>query len=384
MKKIFALFQLASLMFVFATCSSDSIERTVLQDVLDIDLTVTPEYDQFLLSWSQPKMRTNKSGAAALWLSEHCYDIYLKGEGENSFIYLKSEYGTESFVSRDEIYYTIGGGYSHVIFGIKLQTDTQVSDFLTISDSYDLTTQSGSGHQNIVITVSAAGDNGVVTGGGTYENNGHTIILTAVPNDGYEFDKWSDGATANPRELVAFEDMNLVAYFYECDKNLYPAGLLSNGWEVRGKNQYRDIKRSIDIVHNSIESNNTFDVQFISPCWENVGKKGDVLNLMFEVKYEGEAESGMLRIIPDKLFRNQTPTSQIFDDENSTIGGFESEIIKEWEWVRMNYICIIGPEDTDSVRLDIDFGNIPGTYSFRNVELEVGDKLIDKYWCKDE
>ena len=47
-------------------------------------------------------------------------------------------------------------------------------------------------------TVILSTENGAVTGAGTY-------------NEGYTFDKWSDGNTDNPRKIIVTEDVNLIA-----------------------------------------------------------------------------------------------------------------------------------------------------------------------------
>lgn len=55
---------------------------------------------------------------------------------------------------------------------------------------------------------------GTVTGGGTFAE-GTSIELNALPNAGYEFTRWSDGSTANPRSVTVTSDMNFVAEFTE-------------------------------------------------------------------------------------------------------------------------------------------------------------------------
>lgn len=61
-----------------------------------------------------------------------------------------------------------------------------------------------------------AGEGGTVTGGGTYES-GTTATITATPNDGYRFVKWSDGNTNATRTIVATADVAYTAHF-ELDK----------------------------------------------------------------------------------------------------------------------------------------------------------------------
>lgn len=65
------------------------------------------------------------------------------------------------------------------------------------------------------ITVNSSG-NGSVTGGGTYEY-GKSVTLTATPNAGYRFVKWSDGSTANPRAITVSAAATYTAQF-EADK----------------------------------------------------------------------------------------------------------------------------------------------------------------------
>ena len=62
------------------------------------------------------------------------------------------------------------------------------------------------------ITVTCNPEEGTVSGGGVYQA-GATATLTATPKDGYEFVRWSDGNTANPRTLTVTADLTLTAEF---------------------------------------------------------------------------------------------------------------------------------------------------------------------------
>ena len=42
---------------------------------------------------------------------------------------------------------------------------------------------------------------GYVSGAGSYPE-GTTVVIEAVPNEGYEFDCWDDGSTENPRTVT--------------------------------------------------------------------------------------------------------------------------------------------------------------------------------------
>jgi hypothetical protein len=52
----------------------------------------------------------------------------------------------------------------------------------------------------------------MVTGAGVYPVDS-TATVTATPNAGYAFVKWSDGNTDNPRKIVMTEDVTLEAIF---------------------------------------------------------------------------------------------------------------------------------------------------------------------------
>lgn len=66
------------------------------------------------------------------------------------------------------------------------------------------------------LTVNATAG-GTVTGGGTYES-GKTVTLTATPNKGYRFVKWSDGNTNATRTVTVTANATYTAEF---TKNVY-------------------------------------------------------------------------------------------------------------------------------------------------------------------
>lgn len=53
---------------------------------------------------------------------------------------------------------------------------------------------------------------GTASGGGTY-SVGTQVTLTAYPNEGYEFVRWSDGTTSNPYRFNVTKELDLVANF---------------------------------------------------------------------------------------------------------------------------------------------------------------------------
>ena len=80
-------------------------------------------------------------------------------------------------------------GYYYIIFPIIKVLDT----FQIIGSSYDET-------------------QGTVNGSGDYLKNS-TVVLTAIPNEGYKFTMWNDSVTTNPRTIIASRDTAFTAYF---------------------------------------------------------------------------------------------------------------------------------------------------------------------------
>lgn len=98
--------------------------------------------------------------------------------------------------------YKKDGGLMYVIY--KDESVAQ-SD---ISDAYTISTQS---------SPSTAGE---VIGGGSYDY-GANIILTAVPSEGYVFEKWNDGITTNPRTMTVTGDATYTASFVKHTADSY-------------------------------------------------------------------------------------------------------------------------------------------------------------------
>lgn len=65
-------------------------------------------------------------------------------------------------------------------------------------------------------TIKALATHGKVTGTGTYAAN-TTIELNAIPDEGFAFLEWTDGTTANPKELIVTKDETVRALFKMLD-----------------------------------------------------------------------------------------------------------------------------------------------------------------------
>ena len=75
-----------------------------------------------------------------------------------------------------------------------------------------------------VYTITVNAVNGQVLGGGEYQY-GTTTDLTAIPDEGYVFDQWSDGVKDNPRTITVTGDVEYTALFKSAEglENIYTA-----------------------------------------------------------------------------------------------------------------------------------------------------------------
>ena len=100
-------------------------------------------------------------------------------------------------------------------------SDGSTANPRTLTVTADLTLTAEFAKINIptyTVTLTCNLEHGTVSGGGVYQV-GETATLTATPKDGYEFVRWSDGNTANPRTLTITKNLTLTAEFAEIDDN---------------------------------------------------------------------------------------------------------------------------------------------------------------------
>ena len=100
-------------------------------------------------------------------------------------------------------------------------SDGSTANPRTLTVTADLTLTAEFAKINIptyTVTLTCNPEHGTVSGDGVYQV-GETATLTATPKDGYEFVRWSDGNTANPRTLTITNNLTLTAEFAEIDDN---------------------------------------------------------------------------------------------------------------------------------------------------------------------
>ena len=107
-------------------------------------------------------------------------------------------------------------GFTFTVTGLEEGTDYSYN--LVIKDNSGKTLQTYSGEfrtqstNDRTVTVEYDAAQGQVTGAGTYLV-GDTVTLTATPNDGYRFVRWSNEVEDNPYTFVISDNVTLSAEF---------------------------------------------------------------------------------------------------------------------------------------------------------------------------
>ena len=122
---------------------------------------------------------------------------------------------------------TANSGYEFVGWSDG-STESQHTVTVTGNATYKATfTQSGSTTYYTVTAYASPTGSGSVTGTGVFAA-GSTTTLRATPNNGYNFERWNDGNTQNPRTVTVNNNMSFTAYFtsdqYTLSTMVAPAG----------------------------------------------------------------------------------------------------------------------------------------------------------------
>lgn len=159
----------------------------------------------------------------------------------------------------ENIYYTIDGSiptknstkYTEPFTVEDRTTIKAIAEFTdgAVSRVSSLTYYSGG---NRSITVVADPTNaGTVSGSGEYQY-GERVTISATPNEGYEFKRWNDGVTANPRVIRVEVDETYTAIFEDIVKRVDVVAEPTNGGTVTGSGFYpKGTERTITASPNS-------------------------------------------------------------------------------------------------------------------------------------
>lgn len=82
--------------------------------------------------------------------------------------------------------------------------------------------------QQWMLTVDCDSTMGTVSGGGLYMDSS-MVTLAATPAEGYVFDRWDDGDTLNPRQVLVVSDTAFTALFREVEDSVGIASYVDEG-----------------------------------------------------------------------------------------------------------------------------------------------------------
>ena len=165
--------------------------------------------------------------------SAYIYELVIKDNGDNVLQTYSGEFRTQSIADRTVTvkYDTMQGavigagtyllgdtatltvipneGYQFVAWGDGCTDNPR---YLVVTQDTTLTVVFEVLTYNVTVTCDPI--QGSITGSGTY-NHGDGVTLTAIPNEGYQFVRWSNDVVDNPYTFVISEDITLTAEFEE-------------------------------------------------------------------------------------------------------------------------------------------------------------------------
>ena len=158
------------------------------------------------------------TSAASLAAEAYTANITLYAKWSQKVYYLNLTTGGNGTVSRNDngtsetalhygdqitLSYTPAGGYGFVNW-TGTGSDYVSNNVFTVPNGTNGTTYTVQANFAPTHTMTVTADpvaGGTVTGSGTYAE-GTNVTLTATPNSGYSFSRWSDGNTSNPRNVT--------------------------------------------------------------------------------------------------------------------------------------------------------------------------------------
>lgn len=211
---------------VTATAGGNAISSgDTVDDGTSVMFTATPNEHYHFVSWSDststnPKTVTvdgdDVTMTATFAIDTHTVALTSGGNGTVT--------GAGTYNYNQEITITATPS-EHYHFVQWSDGDTNASRTFNVTEDLDLTATFAIDTFTVSLT---AGDHGSVSGAGTYDYN-QSVTITATPDSGYHFVKWSDNDTNASRTFNITENVTLTATFEEDAPIQYTITGASNG-----------------------------------------------------------------------------------------------------------------------------------------------------------
>ena len=170
-----------------------------------------------------------------------------------------------------------------------------------------------------------------------------------------------------------------------------------SGWSIEclnGNYTAEILDSGIKIIYEAGSENpNIWDIQFITPRWENIGQVGDAFKLEFDVLYEGEVDTAKLQIesgknyyLDDYGYGEQVGNTQLVDEAGYPEISYRNSYVDVPNGEITHYECsyFLGEDGVNVVQLEIDFGFNSGTYIFSNIQLTVAGEVVTEEVVTEE
>lgn len=179
-------------------------------------------------------------------------------------------------------------------------------------------------------SVTTFADHGSITGAGVYAK-GTDVTLTATPDEGFEFQMWSDGTTDNPKTFTLTKDTTFRALFYmpEVEQEVVVEDVDANSvtikWDtVQGATLYKlRIYRNAQLVayYEVDNENNILDETFYAP--QRIVARRDSTG--------GSSETLQVNITGLEAGQDYTYSLDALDDSRNYVGSQSGEFTTDGE-----------------------------------------------------
>ena len=165
-----------------------------------------------------------------------CYDTLVASNGCDSIVKFTL---TVMPTANIEKYDTILVGENYDFYGDILTETGDYEHYIPMANKCNLVILHLYVRQPSVVVTAASSDGtmGSVIGGGTYEKYSQ-VTLTAIPNIGCKFVKWTDNNTDNPRIITPTEDCSYTAVFEQIQYTLIVSSADTQKGNVSGGGTY--------------------------------------------------------------------------------------------------------------------------------------------------
>ena len=204
-----------------------------------IELKAWPEYNYHFKEWRDSRGNVISTANPFYYTVTEDAKITAVVEGDEFTIGTSMDNGTVqgggtyNYGSKVTLTAVANPGFKFAGWADAVQTATRT---ITVNYNADYTAYT----LPIKYSVELSAENGVVSGGATNLNYGDEVTISATPNSGFKFVRWSDGNTSATRTLTITRDYTLKAVCMDAAETLYTISATAgqNG-SVMGGGRYK-------------------------------------------------------------------------------------------------------------------------------------------------